>query len=224
MKLRLVLDEADPKLEKKGGYFSESNGQIVLMVRHNATVKDIRETLFHEGLHLAAFIMRSQGKAALGSENAPAAEALERGLNKATAIANLKNRLELLRVEVNGSRKPRGVADLPAAAVDSLTPQLWEEVVVFAETSYFALIRVIGTDEKAEPLYMSVESVKTYLEHYGFMTKADMSALTDKETMRIELLKNFINIQIRDLIKDRGLSNEFIPDPREPAKPNWVTP
>lgn len=223
VELRLVLDEADPRLQPVAGYFSESKGQIVLIVRRNPTVKEIRETLFHEGLHLAISIMRSQGKAALGEKD-PAVEALEKGLNKATAIADLKNRLELLRVEVDASRKQRSLAALAPGLVDSVAPELWEEVVVAAETSYFSLIRAIGTDEQPSPDYMTTESVKAYLEHYGFMTKRDMGALTENETKRIEILKDFINIQIRALIKSRGLINYYIPDSREPGKPVLVTP
>ena len=211
IKLRLVLDEGDPWLSKRAGHFVESKGEIALLVRANPTVKAIRETLFHEGLHLAAFVMRSQGKAALGTENEKGAEALEQGLNQTAMKADLKNRLELLRVEVNKNRSQRGVPAIAATEVDSLVPLLWEEIVVAAETSYFEIIRSIGIEDTPAPDYMSLDSVKIYLEHYRFMSKSDMDALTEPEIKRIVILQEFINLKIRALIKARGLTNEFIP-------------
>jgi len=187
--LRLVLDEADPKVQPVGGYYNDSRHEIVLIVRHNPTVADIRETLFHEGIHLALAIMRSQGKAALGDEHDPAIESLDRAINKSTAIADMKNRLELLRRDLNISRKQRSLADVPATTTDTVAPELWEEAVVFAATSYLKLLRVVGTDEHAQADYFTFDTMKLYLEHYGFMTKADLGALTEEETKRIELLK-----------------------------------
>ncbi|MHC5058424.1 MAG: eCIS core domain-containing protein [Planctomycetota bacterium] len=88
IRLQLELNEANPSTEKRGGYFksvNRRNNRIVIFVHNNRTFKTLRSTLFHEGIHLAAYILKTQGAAALGSPKHAGIRALQSALSNVAA-------------------------------------------------------------------------------------------------------------------------------------------
>jgi hypothetical protein len=223
--LRLVLDEADPKKEKRAGFFDSSAGQIVVVVRRNATVDSIRETLFHEGLHLAMEVLHGQGAAALGGTKDPAVHALEGGLNHPAEIEKLKDMLAVLQGSLNLSRQARNDPVLPDRLADGrervvvASTELWEEILVRAETFYFELLRWLGSGDPGQPSpnYLGAEGLKdVYLTTFHMLTDADLKALTDEQKELIERMARFLLYRTRALIKARGVINLYVPHPLEP--------
>jgi hypothetical protein len=222
MKITLVLDEADPEKEKRNGYFDASAGRIVLFVRNRPTVDGIRETLYHEGTHMTAHIIESQGEAAIGGKAATAAKSFEGLLNKTAEIQTLKGSLDRLRLSINSSRGRRAEPRLEPAMAESTAKFLWEEIAVRAETFFFEVLRYESVEggEKPQPNYLNKESLKsTYLKAAGFLTDSDLGALSSDDDAPIELISKFLLYQMRSLIMARGVSREYVPHPLEPKSP-----
>jgi hypothetical protein len=220
IELTLVLDEADPITEKRGGYFSSSEGHIALMVQHNPTVESIRRTLVHEALHLAVDIVEKQGAAALGSLKDEAVQALQSGLNKTVEIQNLTRIVSMLHVSLNASRAGRGGAAVPDALVGETARFLWEEILVRAETFYFELLHWPQTSvsDPPTPNYLDRDSVGgIYLKESGLLTDADLGALTTEQEELIDRISTFLLYRMRGLIKSRGVINLYVPHPLEPV-------
>jgi hypothetical protein len=219
MNITLVLDEADPEKEKRNGLFDASAGRIVLFVRNRPTVDGIRATLYHEGTHMTAHIIESQGEAAIGGKAGPAAKSFEGLLNKTAEIETLKGSLERLRLNINSSRGRRGEATLEPARAESTAKFLWEEIAVRAETFFFEVLRFESVEggEKPEPNYLSTESLKsTYLKDAGFLAESDLGALSSDDEAAIGLISRFLLYRMRSLIMARGVRREYVPHPLEP--------
>ncbi len=216
--LNLVLDEADPK-KKPAGYFSASEGHIALFVRKRTTVDEIRETLFHEGMHLAVHVLQEQKAAALGDKDDKAVKALEAALNRPKDIEGVKRDLTRLSVGVNRERGRRGEKLLTESDLDSTSKFLWEEIVVRAQTFCFELLRWLGSPSGAAPSpnYPESRSIKEiYLKSASFLNDADLAALTKDDEKLIALLSTFLLYKMRDLIRACGVPKQYIPHPLEP--------
>jgi hypothetical protein len=221
MNITLVLDEADPDKEKRNGYFDASAGRIVLFVRNRPAVDGIRETLYHEGTHMTAHIIESQGEAAIGGKAATAAKSFEGLLNKTAEIETLKGSLERLRLSINSSRGRRAEPRLEPAMAESTAKFLWEEIAVRAETFFFEVLRYESAEggEKPQPNYLNKESLKsTYLKAAGFLTDSDLAGLTADDDTAIGLISQFLLYRMRSLIMARGVRREYVPHPLEPKE------
>ena len=221
IKLRLVLDEADPEKEKRQGLFSASEGKIVLFVHRNGSAEDIRETLFHEGLHLAVSVLETQEAKALGDPADVAVKALETNLGHTDNIEAVERQLQSLSDSVNKRRSDRGEDRITTEAVEGAARYLWEEITVRAETFYFELQKWFDTgtekDKQPFPNYLGEKSLKqTYLKSSGLLTDADLSGLSSDEEAIIGRLANFLTYRQWYLIKGRGVINAYAPDPGAP--------
>jgi hypothetical protein len=218
--LQLVLDEIDPEKEERAGYFSETEGKITLVVRRNPTADSIRGTLYHESLHAAAHILRSQGAAALGSPKDSAIKFLSEGLAKSEEIDGLKHLLALLNEKLNASRSKRNEALVTAETIEDAAKELWEEQVVRAETFVFELKywmeKGAQKSRPPEPHYHDVKSTKFYLKTFHVVTDADLAALPPDGPELIGMIYKFLMYRQRALIKRHGVSNLYAPSPMAP--------
>ncbi|MEK6210041.1 MAG: DUF4157 domain-containing protein [Pseudomonadota bacterium] len=220
LKLRLVLDEADPAKEKREGFFSASEGKIVLFVNQNTSVDDIRDTLVHEGLHLAAHILQAQGASSLGGPKDVAVKALQEDLGLAQPVESLRKHLTALNGKLNLRRAEHGDPAVGADTIDNAAKELWEEATVRAETFYIELSRWLGSGDKSaqpSPKYLTAKMLKeTYLKTFSVLTDADVSGMTKDEEELVAMISTYLMYQQRLLIKRRGVINAYVPHPLEP--------
>ena len=219
--LQLELNEANPRTEQRAGYFDAANNKIVIFVHKTKTMGELRRTLFHEGMHLAVHILKTQRAAALGSPKSVAVKALRKSLSRTKEIATLKKRLLTLNTELNKRRSARGVALITASTVDTTAQGLWEEIVVRAETFYYEILPWLKTGARRGsrpiPNYLDRKSLKkTYLKTYNFINDADLRNLTVQETRMIGIIYSFLYWKLRDLIKQRGVGNAYISRAKHP--------
>jgi hypothetical protein len=224
--LQLELNEANPKTEKSAGLFDAANNKIVIFVHKNKTMSDLRRTLFHEGMHLAVYLLQKQGAVALGSPKSIAIKALQKSLSR-TKIATLKKRLLALTASLNRRRSARGVASVTTSTVDETAKGLWEEIVVRAETFYYEILPWLKTGAKRGsrpiPHYLDKKSLKkTYLQTFNFINDADLRSLTPQETRMIGIIYSFLYWRLRDLIKQRGVGNAYISRAKHPKTKKYT--
>lgn len=222
LKLTLVLDEANPEREKRAGYFNSANGEIVLIVRRLPTVDEIRETLFHESLHMAIDVLETQGGAALGPPKDKAIAAIQTDLSRTKDQENLKRTLTNFQKSLNDTRRARNAPELTQEDIDRTTKGLWEEMVVRAETFYFEL-QYWGQSQSTggsppTPNYLMIDGLRdTYLNQaYRFINDADIANLSEEQKSILMQLFNFLRYAMRSMIKARGVSNLYAPSPFEP--------
>ncbi len=218
IKLKLVLDEADPRKQKFAGHFDSSKGEIVIFVQRSKTIDSIRRTLFHEGLHFAVHIMQTYGAAALGGEQDIAIKTLESHLSMTNEIVKLRGILKQLNHSLNAARTERGDQIVNDSQIESASKELWEEIAVRAETFYFELLHWMEKrsrrDNPPTPHYL--RDVKSYLKNFGVVTDRDLSRLTPKDEELIGRIRKFLLYRQRLLIKRRGVINLYVPHPLEP--------
>jgi Domain of unknown function (DUF4157) len=136
--LKLVLDDSiDPK---DAGRFTEvgtKSGTMTVRIRKNPTADELMMTLYHESMHLMAWLINSVLPAARRTlPPSPSIRALTMS-RFPTQIAGLRRRLGNLADSVNIRRKKAGKATITSAQLDRMAPWLFEEIEVRAETEVF---------------------------------------------------------------------------------------
>ena len=215
---RLIIDEATHS--DFNGLHSESDRTITLFKSNLTTVEGIRNTLYHEGIHLLTHLLATRGADSIGGMDDLAVQALSNDLNN-VAKQELRRWLEFIRNNVNSRRASSSTAEIPESEIDSIINFLWDEITVRAATFYFALQiwlaeRRTISDGLPNPNYFTISSLKLYLKQGGFLNQNDIDHLDDNDNMHIDSLQRRLMNNQRNLIKSRGVINAYIPHPSEP--------
>ena len=136
LKLRLILDDmVDPP--ESGQFRSDGKkGQILIRVRKTPPT-NVPEVLYHESMHMMAWIITSHGGAAAAKSEGVERRAVQ-GLDMsrfARQIASIRRRLGDLAASVDKQRKAGD--QIKPEALDRVATWLLNEVQVRAETAVF---------------------------------------------------------------------------------------
>ena len=144
LNLTLILND-DPNPLRPAGLFnhgtSATDANIEVFIRKNATIEELMETLYHESMHLASWLI-NRPTSALGVRAAghfgPTGAAATLDLARSQAqISSVRLWLDTLSQSVN-SRRSTG-AQITAANLDQMSRWLVEEINVRVETEVFRL-------------------------------------------------------------------------------------
>ncbi len=241
--LRLVLDD-DAAPQQRRGTFHETGaaaGEIKVFIRNNADQETLRNTLFHEALHMMGWIISGQGASRLAGEDPHAVRALT--MSRYTVqIAGIRRWLERLADGVNPRRSAAGQAPVTAPQLDEMARWLMDESQVRAETLVFRLFlaaqaaQAAGRRRGPQVTILPSESDAvndTVVDHYVFdhstvFTPGDRSGLTadDREILRSlrETLQGFVSLQVRRRFSWTAYGPRGIPRQQVQWQPPPLTP
>ncbi|MFS8086527.1 MAG: DUF4157 domain-containing protein, partial [Acidobacteriota bacterium] len=144
LNLTLILND-DPSSLRPAGLFnhgaSATDASIEVFIRKNPTIEDLMETLYHESMHLASWLINrptsALGVRAVGRSGPTGAAATLDLARSQTQIASVRLWLDTLSQSVNARRSPG--AQITAADLDRMASWLVEEINVRVETEVFRL-------------------------------------------------------------------------------------
>ena len=213
LNLALILDDGVPQT---AGRFTHdaSNGRIIIKVRRNHSVNHLAETIYHEVLHLVAWLVRTHGPSIVQGISGRALAGID--INRHLSTVNvIKRNLVPLQTAVNSFRQGNGGSPISAVGLERVAAFLIDEVLVRAETDVF-LLSTRTTNLLNEP---SVGFLRNYIfNHSGIFLPADINGLgvTENQTLvqMAEILGDFYNLRIRT----RGNFGSTA-EPQAPASP-----
>lgn len=144
LNLTLILND-DPNPLRPAGFFhhgtSATDASIEVFIRHNATSEELMETLYHESMHMASWLINrptpALGVQAAGRSGPRGAAATLDLARSTTQISSVRLWLDTLAQSVN-TRRSAG-AQITAANLDHMARWLVEEINVRIETEVFRL-------------------------------------------------------------------------------------
>ncbi len=143
LNLTLILSD-DPDPLRPNGLFHHAAGnmtdaQIELFIRKCPTADKITQTLYHESMHMASWLINRPTSALnvrAAGRTGPSGAAATLNLNRyAAQISNVRLHLDALAQSVNGRRA--STAQITSAQLDEMARWLVEEVTVRSETEVF---------------------------------------------------------------------------------------
>jgi Domain of unknown function (DUF4157) len=143
LNLTLILSD-DPDPLRPNGLFHHAAGnmtdaQIELFIRKCPTADEITQTLYHESMHMASWLINRPTSALnvrAAGRTGPSGAAATLNLNRyAAQISNVRLHLDALAQSVNGRRA--STAQITSAQLDEMARWLVEEVTVRSETEVF---------------------------------------------------------------------------------------
>ncbi len=193
LNLTLILDDGIPQTT---GRFTHdaSNGQIRLLVRRNSNADELAETLFHESLHLVAWMIRTHGPVFAQGIQGRAVRNLDISRHQqlvSTVASHLTPIVATVNVNRSSHISPDGLQRAAQFIVD--------EVIVRVETDVFMLTTGTVHGLLAEP---DIGFLRNYLfNHSHVFRPSDASSLTTREHRSlielVEILRSFYNNALR---------------------------
>ena len=144
LNLTLILND-DPSLLRPAGLFnhgaSATDASIEVFIRKNATTEELMETLYHESMHMASWLINrptsALGVRAVGHAGPTGAVATLDLARSQTQISSVRLWLDTLSQSVNARRASGG--QITVADLDRMASWLVEEINVRVETEVFRL-------------------------------------------------------------------------------------
>lgn len=144
LNLTLILND-DPDPLRPAGLFnpgtSATDVNIEVFIRKNATIEELMQTLYHESMHMASWLINrptsALGVQATGRSGPRGAAAILDLARSTTQISSVRLWLDALAQSVNGRRSAG--AQITAANLDQMARWLVEEINVRVETEVFRL-------------------------------------------------------------------------------------
>lgn len=144
LNLTLILNDSPDPLQPAGLFShgrSLTDASIEIFIRKNPTIEDLMQTLYHESMHMASWLINrptsALGVAATGRTGPRGAAATLDLARSTTQISSVRLWLDTLAQSVN-ARRSAG-AQITAANLDETARWLVEEINVRVETEVFRL-------------------------------------------------------------------------------------
>ena len=229
LNLRLILnDQPEPP---DAGEFSgkgDKDGTLVIQIRKNTTVDQLKERLFHEASHMMAWIINRPGSPGISSPHNPEVRGLT--ISRFNAQKDyIQKALERLAENINPKRKAAGQPIISKADLQGTATWLLGEILVRVETEVFRLFSdvqkerasssrsmvLIGTSPNTE---VSLKIVDNYI--FDFSRKflpTDRANLTSEDKSNLVILAQVLDGFFQFEIRKRFSPSAYLsaPIPRE---------
>jgi hypothetical protein len=239
LNLRLILDDA--AAPPVGGRFirhGSTDGEMQIMIQANHDAEELAETLYHESMHLASWLINRPTPALgirPGRRSGPGGAVATLDLSRAAPqIATVRLWLDTLARSVN-PRRGAG-AQISAADLDRMSRWLVDEVNVRAETEVYRLASV--TQEVLTTpgphvfrgMGANWEINRSMVDHYVFdfssvFLPADRTGLTAADRQTLAMLLQILEGIFRSRVQRRFSPSPYLVGRGIPrAQVQWTPP